>query len=164
MVAAVPEACVPSPLQPALTEGTSMAAASSPSTEQHDVIVVGAGVTGLVTAYRLLQAGREVTVLEARDRIGGRLRNETHDEEVDFEVGGQWVSPDQTALIALLDELGPETFKRYREGESLYVGSDGIARRFTDEMPVPEHTNAEIERLYLSSRRNSAGDAAVTAA
>ncbi|MCA1984814.1 FAD-dependent oxidoreductase, partial [Nocardioides sp. R-N-C8] len=115
--------------------------------QQHDVIVVGAGVTGLTTAYRLLQAGREVTVLEARDRIGGRLRNETHEEEVDFEVGGQWVSPDQTALIALLDELGLETFKRYRSGESLYVGSDGVARRFADEMPVSERTNAEIDRL-----------------
>jgi len=122
---------------------------------QHDVIVVGAGVTGLTAAYRLLQAGREVLVLEARDRIGGRLRNETHDEvdengdEVDFEVGGQWVSPDQTALIALLDELGLETFERYRAGDSLYVGADGVARRFTDEMPVSAHTNAEIDRLTV---------------
>ena len=124
--------------------------------EQHDVIVIGAGVTGLTAAYRLQQAGRDVTVLEARDRIGGRLRNETHDvneageaidSEVDFEVGGQWVSPDQTALIALIDELGLETFKRYREGESLYVGADGVARRFTDAMPVSDKTNAEIDRL-----------------
>ena len=115
--------------------------------EHDDVIVVGAGVTGLTTAYRLLQAGREVTVLEARDRIGGRLRTEQHDEDVDFEVGGQWVSPDQTALIELLDELGLETFKRYRSGESLYVGRDRVARRFTDEMPVSATTNAEIDRL-----------------
>jgi putrescine oxidase len=118
-------------------------------TADHDIIVVGAGVTGLTAAYRLLQGGRDVLVLEARDRIGGRLRNETHDEDVDFEVGGQWVSPDQTALIALLDELGLQTFERFREGESLYVGADGVARRFTEEMPVPERTNAEIERLTV---------------
>ncbi|MCA1984769.1 FAD-dependent oxidoreductase, partial [Nocardioides nematodiphilus] len=117
----------------------------------HDVIVVGAGVTGLTTAYRLLQAGREVTVLEARDRIGGRLLSEVHhgDDQsaAEFEVGGQWVSPDQTALLSLLDELGLETFPRYRSGESVYVDRQGTAQRFADEMPVSATTNAEIDRL-----------------
>jgi putrescine oxidase len=117
----------------------------------HDVIVVGAGVTGLTAAYRLLQAGREVTVLEARTRIGGRLLSEQHhgrdQQTAEFEVGGQWVSPDQTALIAMIEELGLDTFPRYRAGESVYVDRRGMAHRFLDEMPVSATTNAEIERL-----------------
>lgn len=115
----------------------------------HDVIVVGAGVTGLTTAYRLSQAGRDVLVLEARDRVGGRLLTEQHSQAdvADFEVGGQWVSPDQTALRALLDELGLETFPRYRAGDSLYLDRSGQAHRFQQDLPVPEPTAAAIEQL-----------------
>ena len=113
----------------------------------HDTVVVGAGVTGLVAAWRLSQAGQDVLVLEARDRVGGRLRSELHDGSL-FEIGGQWVSPDQDALTGLLDELGLQTYLRHREGASLYVDSGGGARRFTGEdLPVAADTAAAIERL-----------------
>ena len=65
----------------------------------HDTIVIGAGATGLTAAWRLAEAGQDVLVLEARDRVGGRLRTERHGDS-DFEIGGQWISPDQTALSA----------------------------------------------------------------
>jgi len=115
----------------------------------HDVIVVGAGVTGLTAAWRLAEQGCDVLVLEARDRVGGRLLTERHSQldEADFEAGGQWVSPDQTALLGLLAELGLDTFPRYRTGESLYVGADGEARRFGEDLPVPARTAAELDRL-----------------
>ncbi len=113
----------------------------------YDSVVVGAGVTGLTAAWRLAEAGQDVLVLEARDRVGGRLRTEAHNG-VDFEIGGQWVSPDQDALIALLGELGLETYPRYREGASLYVDRAGVAHRFEgDELPVEERTAKEIDRL-----------------
>ncbi|WP_430789410.1 flavin monoamine oxidase family protein [Actinoplanes sp. G11-F43] len=112
-----------------------------------DVVVVGAGVTGLTIANRLHAAGRSVLVLEARDRVGGRLLTEDI-EGVRLEVGGQWVSPDQTALLALLDELGLEMYSRYRAGESVYIGADGVRRTFEGEQfPVPAHTESEMERL-----------------
>jgi putrescine oxidase len=115
--------------------------------EETDVVVIGAGVSGLVTAVRLHEAGRRVIVLEARDRVGGRLLTETVDG-VRLEIGGQWVSPDQTAALALLDELGLSTFARYREGESVYIGRDGVRRTFRGEaFPVPATTAAEVDRL-----------------
>ena len=42
---------------------------------EHDVVVVGAGIAGLATAYRLQQHGRRVLVLEADDAVGGRMRS-----------------------------------------------------------------------------------------
>ncbi|AWB91541.1 flavin monoamine oxidase family protein [Aeromicrobium chenweiae] len=115
--------------------------------EQVDVLVVGAGATGLSAAYALQRAGRSVLVLESRDRVGGRLWTEEVDG-VDLEIGGQWVSPDQEALLAMLDELGLETFERHREGESVYVGLDGERRTFTGEvLPVAPAVEAEMDRL-----------------
>ncbi|MFB2580187.1 flavin monoamine oxidase family protein [Herbiconiux sp. P15] len=114
---------------------------------KRDVVIIGAGATGLTAATRLKAAGLSVVVLEARDRIGGRLWTD-HIEGQLFELGGQWVSPDQTALIETLEELGLETYSRFREGESVYVGVDGQAKRFTgDIFPASPHTEAEIERL-----------------
>jgi putrescine oxidase len=115
--------------------------------KSYDTVIVGAGVTGLTAAWRLTQAGQDVLVLEARDRTGGRLRTEDHNGS-DFEIGGQWVSPDQEALIGLVAELGLETYSRYRSGESLYVDGSGTARRFTGEdLPVAEQTAKEIDRI-----------------
>lgn len=117
------------------------------ATRIHDTIVVGAGVTGLTAAWRLAEAGQEVLVLEARDRTGGRLRTEDHNGSA-FEIGGQWVSPDQDALLGLLAELGLETYPRHRAGDSLYVDRAGVAHRFTgEELPVGERTGKEIDRI-----------------
>jgi putrescine oxidase len=114
---------------------------------ERDVVVVGAGVTGLTAATRLAAAGKSVIVLEARERIGGRLWTEVVDGQM-REIGGQWVSPDQTALLETLDELGLETYSRYRDGESIYVTRDGEVRRFTgDIFPAGERTESEITRL-----------------
>ena len=114
---------------------------------ERDVVVVGAGVTGLTAATRLAAAGRSVIVLEARERIGGRLWTEVVDGQL-REIGGQWVSPDQTALLETLDELGLETYSRYRDGESLYITRDGEVRRFTgDIFPAGERTEQELTRL-----------------
>ncbi|AXT85617.1 putrescine oxidase [Aeromicrobium sp. A1-2] len=115
--------------------------------EQVDVLVVGAGATGLSAAYALGAGGRSVVVLESRDRVGGRLWTDEVDG-VDLEIGGQWVSPDQEALLAMLDELGLETFERHREGESVYVGLDGQRRTFTGEvLPVAPTVEAEMTRV-----------------
>jgi putrescine oxidase len=112
-----------------------------------DVVIVGAGVTGLTAATALRAAGLSVAVLEARNRVGGRVWTNSIDGQL-FELGGQWVSPDQTALLAMLAELGLDTYSRYREGDNVYIGADGHPTRFTGELfPVSDATRAEVERL-----------------
>jgi putrescine oxidase len=112
-----------------------------------EVVVVGAGVTGLMAAYRLAQAGHRVTVLEARDRVGGRLWTDVR-EGVLLELGGQWVSPDQTALLALIEELGLQLFPRFREGDMVYVDAAGERHTFVGEdFGSSPGTSDEIARL-----------------
>ncbi|WP_431871668.1 flavin monoamine oxidase family protein [Nocardiopsis eucommiae] len=112
-----------------------------------DVAVVGAGPAGLMAARALQAAGRTVAVLEARDRVGGR----TWSREVDgafLELGGQWVSPDQTVLLGLLDELGMSTYPRHREGANVYLAPDGSRHEYTGDMfPAGERTEAEMARV-----------------
>lgn len=93
-----------------------------------DVVVVGAGITGLTAATRLVAQGREVVVLEARDRVGGRLWNTEIGGEAN-ELGGEWVAPYQTRLHAMLADLGVELFPAYREGDDVYVDETGRAHR-----------------------------------
>ena len=102
-----------------------------------DVAVVGAGIAGLVAATELVAAGREVVVLEARDRVGGRVLNVELGGEPN-ELGGQWIAPYQSEMHALLAELGIELFHAHREGDHVYVDADGARHRYHGEdAPLP---------------------------
>lgn len=114
-----------------------------------DVVIVGAGPSGLTAARELKRAGLSVAVLEARDRVGGRTWTDTVDGAM-LEIGGQWVSPDQTALLALIEDLGLQTYSRYRDGESVYIGADGKRTQYTGgTFPVSETTAAEMDKLSV---------------
>lgn len=119
---------------------------------QRDVVVIGAGPAGLTAAHTLRKAGRSIAVLEARDRVGGRTWNgkvlDDTGEEHFIEIGGQWISPDQTRLTALVEELGLETFQRYREGKAVYLSPDGERHTYEgDRLPCSEETEAEMNKL-----------------
>ena len=99
-----------------------------------DVVVVGAGLAGLTAARRLREAGRSVLVAEARDRVGGRLLNAAIGGGEVVEIGGQWVGPGQDRALALIDELGAETFPTWDEGKSL-LELEGRRRRYSGTIP-----------------------------
>ena len=86
-----------------------------------DVVIIGAGISGLVAARRLRQSGtRNVIVLEASDRVGGRTLNLDVAPGIIAEGGGQWVGPGQDHVLGLIDELGLSTFKTHIEGRHIY--------------------------------------------
>src|SRR5262249_15838462 len=84
-----------------------------------DEVVVGAGIAGLIAARDLAAAGREVVVLEARVRIGGRVLNHQLSDGTTVELGGQWIGPTQLRMAKLTAELGLETFPTYNTGDHL---------------------------------------------
>lgn len=119
---------------------------------KRDVVIVGAGPAGLMAARTAKKKGLSVAVLEARNRIGGRTWNGkvADDKGVEhfIEIGGQWISPDQTRLTELVRELGLTTFPRYRDGKSIYVSPDGTRHEYEGvTFPASEKTISEMEKL-----------------
>jgi monoamine oxidase len=99
-----------------------------------DVVVVGAGLAGLSAARALRSAGRDVVVLEARDRVGGRTVNEPIGDGKIVELGGQWVGPTQERMYELIRELGLETFPTHDHGDNLFEHGDSV-RRYAGTIP-----------------------------
>jgi monoamine oxidase len=93
------------------------------------VCIVGAGYAGLTAARRLNQGGKSVVVLEARDRVGGRVYSMESQSGAVLDMGGTFIGPKQDRLAALLKEMGASTFKTNMEGKSL-LASYGKTRRY----------------------------------
>lgn len=106
----------------------------SDSSQTADVAVVGAGLAGLAAARDLLAAGRSVVVVEARDRVGGRILNEDLGDGKVVEVGGQWIGPTQDRMAALARDMGVDTFPTYAQGQNLNEWR-GKMRRYNGSIP-----------------------------
>jgi monoamine oxidase len=90
----------------------------SAKTHKTDVVIVGAGFAGLTAARELVRKGRDVTVLEARDRVGGRVKRGTIAGHT-VDVGGMWVGPTQTRLLELIKEYGLHTRPQFEQGKDI---------------------------------------------
>lgn len=83
-----------------------------------DVIVIGAGISGLRCASLLKKAGLDVKVLEARDRVGGRTYAELYKNSF-VDLGGQWIGPQQLRINWLLEQYGMVKIPQYDTGKTV---------------------------------------------
>ena len=99
-----------------------------------DVGVVGAGYAGLTAARRLHQNGRSVVVLEARDRVGGRVWTQHLSGGAPVDRGGAWLAPRHDAAFGLAREVEVASYKTWVKGAHLLVDS-GRMRPYTGLIP-----------------------------
>jgi monoamine oxidase len=127
-----------------------------------DVVVIGAGLAGLMAARTLAAAGVDVLVVEARDRVGGRTLNHALPDGKVIEVGGQWVGPlpgqpgaggfpptPQARIYQLAQEVGVGTFKTYNDGDYLDYNSGQLIRYTGRIPPDPGTFNAGYAQTQL---------------
>src|SRR5512143_3301971 len=80
-----------------------------------DIAIIGGGRSGLALAERLQHAGTDYTLLEARDRLGGRILSRVIDGAA-FDLGPAWFWPIQPRMAALVSRLGLDVFDQFSEG------------------------------------------------
>lgn len=121
---------------------------------------MGAGLSGLLTAYRLKKEGIPFKVLESRTRLGGRIHTLYGTNDTPAEMGATWFGPQHKQLIALLDELGIEYFEQYMEGTAFFQPSSTAP---TESVQIPSQSPSYrisggssnlINTLYQSLDKN----------
>ncbi len=101
------------------------------TTSPVDVIVIGGGLAGLSAAQHLSAGGASVVVLEARDRVGGRVRSQRLDTGLTIDLGAQLLGDVQPRVSALVAEIGLTRVPTHSAGDVLYVPAPGAPAKRT---------------------------------
>jgi monoamine oxidase len=97
-----------------------------------DVLIVGGGLSGLALADRLSLAGVNYLLVEARDRLGGRILAHTatgSDGQARFDLGPAWFWPGQPRIADILERLGLPVFDQYAHGDIMSEDNQGRVQR-----------------------------------
>lgn len=92
------------------------------------VLVVGGGLSGLHSAWRLAEAGIDCVLLEARDRLGGRVLSEPGGQsgtDTGYDLGPAWFWPGQSRMETLVAGLGLQAFPQYDRGDLVFENPNG---------------------------------------
>lgn len=93
----------------------------------HPIVVVGAGLSGLYASYLLQQSGHRVLLIEARDRIGGRVLSQAPTAEGHrLDLGPAWFWPGMNPRMStLVKQMGLASFPQHARGAAVVEGQDG---------------------------------------
>ena len=123
-------------------------------TNRVDVVVVGAGFAGLMAARNLKRRGRNVVVLEARNRVGGRTKaGQIAGQLVD--TGGMWVGPSQTRLLEIVKEYSLHTLPQFVEGRDIALLAGKRTTGLREDLGLSHSDNAEMDRVVRELDRLS---------
>ena len=112
-----------------------------------DCAIIGAGLAGLVAAKELRERGLSVVVLEARDRVGGRVKNAILDDGSYLELGGQWIVPGSDRLMALIEHYGLDTVPPPFQDGKFIARQRGVAHEIPSEADEPKLNPFELADL-----------------
>ena len=123
-----------------------------------DVLVLGAGLAGLAAARDLAAGGADVMVLEARERVGGRVEQIRIDDGRPVQLGGEVVGPFHTAYLGLVAELGLTLQPSYTgvAGLTTYDLVEGVVR--ADDWPFATAAERDGLRARRAALRRARGD------
>ena len=126
-----------------------------------DVVVIGAGISGLIAARELEKNQRSTTVLEARPRIGGRCVRQKTIQNWWLDLGGQWMGKTHYLFQSLAQDLGIQTFDSYFDGKTVLIWNgkkvvapvdDDWAKSFLNisygDLPVPVKDREAAQDLH----------------
>jgi monoamine oxidase len=132
----------------------------NPARSPRKVIVVGAGLAGLSSAYELVRQGHTVSVLEARDRLGGRIETlrRPFPEGVFAEAGAYWLNDKHTIAMGYIEELGLKSSLREVPLEKNYLLYHIRGRRVEAHLGPMDVWPSELK---LSSRESAIGLGAI---
>jgi len=139
---------------------------SSPAPSEFlDAVIIGGGISGLVAADSLIKQGyRKIKVLEVRSRVGGRTLNQPTLGGGIAEAGGQWIGPTQTAIAALMADLGISSFPTYSQGTDVDDTNGNISlAAYLDYLSAESALNAFAKKIPLSAPWSYAGAAQLDA-
>ena len=85
-----------------------------------DILIIGAGLTGLSLAYFLRDSKLSIRILEARKRLGGRILTLRDKKGPSREMGATWLGQKHSTLVGLLEELNIDTFEQVLSDRAIY--------------------------------------------